>query len=492
MIFIVSLIMPVFAFFFEMYPRLENRQFGVDIWTHLLYLHEYHKQKKIPGKIENGFIISGQYDYPPAFIFILSRIPFHLVENYEFLFSPFFDSLHILIIFFISYYFTGSIFTSIVTQAIYAITPIIVLENSSATPRSLGYLLFTIVFISLFLFHRQGFLLYYLIALGAGTGIFLSHRFTSQGFLFFSLLFSVIDKNIIYFETFLVSFLLAIILSRGFYLKVLQGHIGNLKFWYANISYRFAHQIKGNYKTHKTQDFVFALYNQFLKFPPFVLAITNPWILVAFTIFYFIPKQNFIQQQFIIWVSISYVISLLTTWIPQLRFLGEGQRYLELSAFPAAFLSTEILQDTLKTRFSVIILGFYAITALACITTIIIIQRKAIIKDTLRTISPSMREMFAYLKSLRPKPRLLCFPHQITTNVIYHTGCPVFVNADYKNINKISDVFPYLKKPISDIMKKYNLDMIVLNEDYALIGDLYLKRYTVIKRFNNFVVIKLY
>lgn len=47
---------------------------------------EYHRQKGIPGKIESGFIVSGEYDYPPAFIFILSKFPFRLVEHYEFLF----------------------------------------------------------------------------------------------------------------------------------------------------------------------------------------------------------------------------------------------------------------------------------------------------------------------------------------------------------------------------------------------------------------------
>lgn len=486
----ISLVAPVFAFIFEVYPRLVNRKFGVDIWTHLLYLKEYHKQKKIPGKIENGFLVPGEYDYPPVFLFILSKFPLKLVEKYEFIFSPFFDSLLVVLIFYISFYLTGNIFLSLITQIIYVLTPIIILENSSATPRSLGYSFFTILFLTLFLFTQNNQIIYLFIGIVAGTLIFLSHRFTAQGFLFFSLFFSVIEKTWLYFAVFAMSFLLAVILSRGFYLKVLRGHIGNLIFWYKNIDYRFAHQVKGNYKEHKTDDFIFRLYNQFLKFPPFVLSITNPWTLPAFYIFIFQFPSDMLIQKFIWWIIFSYFLSLVTIWIPKLRFLGEGQRYLELSAFPTAFLASKLLFESLKTEFGILFMGVYVLFGVLSLITILVIQRKGIIKDRLRTVTPDMEKMFAFLKSLKIKPRLLCIPHQITTSTIYHTGCSVFVNANYTDIQKIADVYPYLRKPAREIMKRYNLEMILLNEDYANIKDLKLGRYKIIKKIENFLLVE--
>src|SRR5690606_21918199 len=99
-------------------------------------------------------------------------------------------------------------------------------------------------------------------------------------------------------------------------------------------------------------------------------------------------------------------------------------------------------------------------------------QRKAIIKDTLRTITPDLEQMFSYLKKLKRKPKLLCIPHQITTNVIYHTGCPVFVNADYTSIDKIKDVYPFMRLPVERIMNNYGLDKVLLNTEYATIDDL--------------------
>lgn len=488
---LLGFIIPFIAFIFESYPRFLNREFGVDIWTHFLYLKEYHRQKKIPGKIENGFLVPGEYDYPPVFIFILSKFPFKLVEKYEFLFSPFFDATHIILIFFISYFITQNIAVAFLTQTLYVLTPIIVLENSSATPRSLGYTLFTILFISLFLFTENGNPTLLVIAIVAGTLVFLSHRFTTQGFLFFSVFFSMIDKNFLYILIFLASFVLASIVSRGFYLKVLRGHIGNLIFWYKNIHYRFAHQIKGNPPAggYRTGDFIFRLYNQFLKFPPFVLTITNPWTLPVFFIFLFVMPQEEIFQKFVWWVVFSYVLAVITTWIKKLRFLGEGQRYLELSAFPAAFLSAKVLIEFLKAELAPLAIAYYIIIGIAAFVTTIVIQRKGIINDTLRTVTPSLKKMFKYLRSLKNKPKLLCIPHQITTNTIYHTGCPVFVNASYAGINKISEVYPYFRKPVREIMKKYNLDMILLNEEYAKATDLKIK-YKAIRKIDNFLLIK--
>lgn len=486
---LLSLPIPFIAFVFQSHPRFLNRKFGVDIWTHLLYLKEYHRQKGIPKKIENGFLVPGEYDYPPAFIFILSKFPFRLVEKYEFLFSPFFDAAHQTLIYFISYFLTSNIYIALVTQILYTLTPIIILENSSATPRSLGYTLFTLVFMSLFIFETKGELVFLLSAVFFGTLIFLSHRFTAQGFLFFSIFFSAVTASALYLSVFFLSFLLAIVFSRGFYLKVLIGHVGNLKFWKDNILYRFAHQVKGNYSQYKTRDFVFRLYNEFLKFPPFVLTITNPWTLPPLFMILFLFPSSALEGRMALLVLFSYVLALVTIWIPRLRFLGEGQRYLELSAFPCAYLSTKIFFYFWQTNLRLPVIIFYMLVGIAAFITTLVIQRKGIVKDTLRTVTGSMEKMFTYLKNLETKPKLLCIPHQITTSTIYHTGCKVFVNANYTTIERISDVYPYLKKPIRAIMKEHNLDMILLNEEYARARDLKI-RYKVIKKIDNFFLLR--
>jgi len=483
-------VIPFIAIIFESYPRFINRTFGVDIWTHLLYLNEFKRQKGIPSIIKGGFIVPGEYDYPPAFITILSRFPVSLVERFEFLFSPVFDSIHILLLYIIVYIFSNNVVLAILAQCIYVLTPIIIIENSSATPRSLGYLLFSIVQLNLYMFFSTGQLMYAATSFLAGTCIFLSHRFTTQGFLFFSIIFSVLYHTPVPIIIFIFSFIGAVLLSKGFYLKVLVGHLGNLKFWRDVIEYRYAHQVKGNNGASNSKDAILRLYNQFLKFPPFVLAITNPWVLTSFLIL-FISKPTSFEGYFLVWVGISYALSVLTLAIKPLRFLGEGQRYLELSAFPAAFLSAEFIMRTIKIHWGVYAVLLYSIFAVGAFATIIVIQRKAIILDRMRTLTPELREMFSYLSGVRTKPKLLCIPHQITTNTIYHTGCQVFVNADYTNIEKISDVYPFIRLPIRTIMKKYNLTRILLNVDFSPIKDLHIGKYHIEKQSGEYVLLKL-
>ena len=279
MIYLLSIPLALVAFILESYPRFINREYGVDIWTHLLYLKEYHKQKGIPKRIENGFLVPGDYDYPPVFIWILSKFPFRTVEKYEFLFSPFFDFVHLIIIFGLVYILTSNVLLALLTQGLYVLTPIIIIENSSATPRSLGYTLFTVLMMSIIFYFQAPNPAFLVLAVISGSIIFLTHRFTTQGFLFFAIIFAVLDKNLLFPFIFMLSLLFAILVSKGFYLKVLRGHIGNLKFWIKNIDYRFAHQVKGNIKSTENRDFIFRTYNQFLQFPPFVLEITSPWVL---------------------------------------------------------------------------------------------------------------------------------------------------------------------------------------------------------------------
>lgn len=491
MIFLLSLPVAILAFIFEIYPRVLNRKYGVDIWTHLLYLKEYHRQKGIPKRIENGFLIPGDYDYPPAFIWILSKFPLKLVEKYEFLFSPFFDFVHLVIIFGLVYIFTSNILLALLTQVLYSLTPIIVLENSSATPRSLGYTLFTVLMTLIIILLYEPNVIFFILAVIVGSAIFLTHRFTAQGFLFFAVAFTIFEKSLLFLLVFILSFLIAVLLSKGFYLKVLRGHLGNLRFWKNNINYRFAHQVKGNISHNEHHDFVFKVYNEFLKFPPFVLEITSPWVLFTLYMFIFEFPTNPILSKMVLWVVVSYVLAILTIWIPKFRFLGEGQRYLELSAFPASFLASNLLLSKINSTIGLLLVALYSTIGILALVTIIVIQRKAIINEKMRTLTPDMKKMFSYIKSLKTKPRLLCIPHQITTNTIYHTGCQVYVNASYATINKISDIYPYIRKPIRNIMKEHGLDYILLNKDYASVFDLKIDNSKKIHEEGKFLLLKL-
>src|SRR5258706_6585388 len=100
----VWLIIPLVSFFLQSYPRLFNKYFGIDVWTRLIEIDHVKKAgHKIPGKIKNGFIIKGYFDYPIIFPWIFSFFPKKFLMNYQGFIAPIFDCLQNILVFFISF-----------------------------------------------------------------------------------------------------------------------------------------------------------------------------------------------------------------------------------------------------------------------------------------------------------------------------------------------------------------------------------------------------
>ncbi len=105
---------------------------------------------------------------------------------------------------------------------------------------------------------------------------------------------------------------------------------------------------------------------------------------------------------------------------------------------------------------------------------IIFLQWKGIIKDKNRSMTSDMILVFSFINKYKD-PRILCIPHQITTMVLYNTKAKVLVDIESGTLQKISDVFPVLKKNVYEIAKKYNLNLLVLKKDYATMKELRIK-----------------
>src|SRR3989344_1512212 len=107
MAYLLALIIPFLSFGLQIYPRIFNRYFGVDVWTRLIEIDHVRKAKhKIPGKITKGFIIGGFFDYPPLFPLIFSFFPKKFLTDIQGFVSPFFDSINNLLVFVLCYQLT--------------------------------------------------------------------------------------------------------------------------------------------------------------------------------------------------------------------------------------------------------------------------------------------------------------------------------------------------------------------------------------------------
>jgi len=102
----------------------------------------------------------------------------------------------------------------------------------------------------------------------------------------------------------------------------------------------------------------------------------------------------------------------------------------------------------------------------------VFIQWKGIIEDKNRSVTKDMKKIFSFVNRLKPVPRVLCIPHQITTMILYSTKAKVLVDIQAGTLQRIEDVFPILKSSVSDIAKKYNLNILILKKNYASMEEL--------------------
>lgn len=496
MFFLLAFIFPILSFFLQSYPRFFNKYFGVDVWTRLLEIEHIKKSHhRIPKKISKGFIIEGNFDYPILFPWMFSFFPKKTLLNIQGYVSPFFDAIQNLLLFFITYSLTGNITISLLSQLIYSLILIIPIENSYLTPRSLGYLVFTLAFYPLFMFTITNEVLYLLLGLIFSTILFLTHRFALQSLLFICIFFTFFDKSFVYLTVFVISFIFATILTNGYYLRVAKGHLYNIYFWIKNYKYRFAHQIYKNVKPKK-QDWVSKIYPLLSALSPILIILTNTWIIAGFVYFYIYINKftqfpiEIVYYKMSIWIIFFYVIGAIILKIKRLIPIGEGQRYLEMASVPASVLSAIITYYAYQ-QWPIETLVLFSVLITCNLSMILILQIKGIIKDKNRSLTTELINMYKYINKLPGRPRILCIPHQITTMTVYNTKADIFVNADNPGLMKIQEVYPILKKSIKFLKTKYNLDYLLLRESFAPLKDIKLQKVKIKHKVGDILLIDL-
>ncbi len=493
---VTAFIIPVLSYLLQTYPRFFNRYFGVDVWTRLLEIDHVKKSgHRIPGKISKGFIIDGTFDYPILFPWIFSFFPKKNLLKFQGFVSPFFDALQNILVFFIAISLTGSVPIALVSQIVYSLIPMIPVENSYLTPRSLGYLMFTLSFYPLLLFYISSEPMYIALSIVFTTILFLTHRFALQSFIFICVFFAAISGSLIFLAVPILGFTLATLLTKGYYLRVATGHLYNIYFWTKNYTYRFSHQIHG-LTARKKLDWVGMIYLLLSEFSPIFLIITDVWVISAFIyIYFFVTGTNFQLQNSIyflmsLWVIFFYILGAIILRIKVLIPIGEGQRYLEMATVPVSILSSILIFHFYDLYGIVAVIGF-TIIALGNLGMILFIQIKGIIKDKNRSLTSELVDLFKFINKLPGTPRVMCIPHQITTMTVYHTKAEILVNADNKGLMEIMQFYPVLKFPIDTLKTKYKLDYLILKESFARLEELKLKKSKVVYNSNGMLLIKL-
>ena len=420
------------------------------------------------------------------FPWLFSYVPKKTLEKYQGFISPLFDIIQNLVVFGITYHLTQNLETSLIAQVIYATMPIAILENSYLTPRSLGYLNFTLAFYPILYYSNFHDIRFLFVGFGFTILLFLTHRFALQSLLFVGLFFSVIEKTLIYPLIFFASMFIAILLSRGYYLRVLKGHLSITHFWIINYRYRFAHQIRG-IVANKKSDFLGLIYYLLSTFTPISLVATNLWLIIPlgymlnqWLLLFPLPLIDPFIFKMSLWVLFCYILAVLVLSVKYLIPIGEGQRYLEMALAPTAVVTTTLFQVLISNdhKYLAYLLFFSILTF--NITLTVYSQLKGVIQDKTRSVRDTTKQVFNFLNNIRPIPRIMCIPHYNAAMYAYNTKTKVLMDIEVCKINETSFLSPILRRKVSDIASEYNLDYLVLNKRYATKDELKLSKNKVV------------
>lgn len=496
MMYLYGFIVPLFSFGLQIWPRLKNRYFGVDTWRHLMYAEYIRKHKHLPSSITDRYIVSCPFGYPPVILFLLALFPKKFCDDYQFLFSPFFDFLHNYLIFWVALLLTGNFIVAVFAQIIASLTPVIVIEASNLNTRILSYLLFSVSFFSLIYFSINGALGWLFIAGISLFILFFTHRFALQTYLFNVIGFSFLEKTPLYLIFFIVVTCLVVFFGGSLYRAILKEHIALLTFWIRKIDYRFGHQFR-SVKTVQKTDFIFFLYNFSTKFPFIYIFGQNPWLLF-FVIFlinnsfihYNINQvlQDIVLFKLSVWVLICMGSSIIVLWVKKLRFLGEGYRYSEYAVFPLSIILGSYF-FSLQRKFGESFIILFIIACLISLSVIIFLQIKTVLRDRHRSIDKEKWEVIAYLNKQKNN-RIAVFPSQIGDAIMYFVKGRVLTSDSIIGMEQMPDIFPRVTKPIYEIIKKYKLNYIFFDNRFVPLKEMGLRNYDIVFNKNDYMLLK--
>lgn len=429
------------TFFTRIYFLLKYKWVGIDSFYNFLVSQEIRKKRKLPETI-NKFVIPERYDYPPLIhvLLSLSKDKYHQKLQY---FAPIFDMIIGSIIFCFCFFIFNSQIALIATT-LYFFTPYTFDNSYSLSARSLGNSFLIVSLLSLFLYLTYGFIFTFIISIIFSTLVLLTHRLTTQSLIFVLLSISVGYYSIIPLFIILCSFLLAIVFSKGFYYRVLIGHIDFIKIFGRRLLDKNGRKKIPN----KFPNPVSIVFNMpiFLMFPVFLL-------------FYNKPPFNF----FVIWgVSLTILSAI---WV-----LGEGQRHI-INAVPAFAIISSIW--LVESQNYILLLLLTIISFIFLIYKIYRLEKKPNIGGI---TNKYMLNGFDYINSHKKNGEvMLCLPLKFTYNAAYFTGCTMLQSGGGFGMGL--DFNLTLHKLVNDgkideLIQKYNAEWVITigGENYSIKG----------------------
>lgn len=408
--------------------------------------------------------------------------------------QSFFDWLAQIMLFLIVYY-ELSLPPAIIAVLIFNLSPLVFKDTLYFTDRLWAATLLWINIWSLAHYYLYSNTTFLIIAIASYAVLILSHKHSFQMLAICYLVLSLFYMTSDFLMVALIAELVATLITLGFSLEIHREHLRLLRFAW---NYLFPPG-KGGYGYDqllfiRKQDMPDKPTSPYVK--SFLINIMSKWdyilytavtLLIIVTVFkeVFLPPP--VQFYTVVLISI-YITSILTQCIRKLKFIGEGNRYLQYAVFPAVMViwpiskDLEILWQTMAATF----VGLWTLGAL-------FIDIKSIKATSRNIVNLLDNDFWKFTEEIKNQrwDRFIVLPIQKTYAFAWLTGKKILHFLGARGFWQAKDWFPQIRKPLPAFYDEYNIDYVALDERYVKPTDIELGPVHEIHRVNSWVVFKI-
>jgi hypothetical protein len=471
MITVTVAIAVIAAIALRIYPhQFSSKDLGVDQWFWKVYIKTYRQERQFPPVLPQYLLDKHQW-YPPLFPLLIGNLPKALFDRYSYLVAILIDIIRMLLVLGAFYWLAGgNVYAVGIAWIVYATTPILISYNIQLNPRGLGALFLDglVILLTWYYYFNGPFWVWAVVLFLSGL-ILLTHKMTTQLFWFLCLGAGVLKFDWRPLALIPLSILIALLLSKGFYWKVLRAHWDIVTFWNRNWRWLQAHPIResplyGEPGYETPSKFYRKGLNSIIKhLSSFCVLNPTAWVLIVFFFVNVFTSGDLKPFSYwLLWYSVLTIFFALTTvFINLLKCLGAGYLYLYNVSLPVAVLWSLVLTENHKG-----FLGWslFIVAIILNFISILILYHKILTSKTNR-IDSDLERAFTYLKNA-PKGAVVCLPPQWYDAVAYKTGQPVLYGGHGYGFKLLESFFPRLMLSIKEVIKKYHLRYIITLDGY--------------------------
>ena len=450
---------------------------GVDTWYFLASAEAFRKTRRFPISLPQYLLHTQTESYPPGFILFLALIPPSLLRRYFWLVSPSIDVLHMLLVYVLTHRLTGSLLAAAVAGAVHALTPQLIAETRSLNPRAFGALLTSI---TMYLILRSlvpataetsllGAHPWYVIAAAVLAATFLFLTTTGVTFFVATGALSLVFRDASYLAIAFAGLVLAVVVSRGFYLRVLANYVHALRFWRRNIRYRGLHPVldspiygSGAPSEERSPNWQMAGWWRSLV----RLIGENPFLVPM--LFAAAPSLSieWWGQRMYVWAVAILIWAFGVTFVKPLKIFGPGHLHMKASVMPTAFTLALVVggEDGWRSFGGAVT----ALSFVASIAAIAIFYRYLRTRTSEHTSStPPDLQLTAAELAAAEGDGVLCLPPMYADFLSFASGKKVLWGGHSGDLSKFEVLYPVIRRRLDELIDEYKLDFVMLDLAYT-------------------------